>query len=144
MDIGQVLLWIVFPYSVGAIVAMGMIWQQDIPKDAEEAVGYTIQGKVLVFSVKLLLLLSSISGLAIIFIFGLTDEPVQLLRWLLSMLQFQPDIDLVKNISLLSRAHLITAFLFLLLLAFTNKISYLFKPHLYVKRLCMKLDKRHP
>jgi nitrate reductase gamma subunit len=136
MEMVQVFLWIVYPYTVAAIVAMGLVWQYD---SASEEGARTKASRYLVCTVKALMVLSSATGIAIVLSNSISNEPVQLLRWLISLAQLQPDMDLVMNISILSKVHFIIVFLFLLSLAFTKEIYYLLKPHLYVKKLFLKL-----
>ncbi len=137
------LLWVVFPYMVAAVVAMSLIWQLDITNEGNEKSVKGFKKKLLSYIIWALLLLSSITGLAMVIESGMGNEPAKLLRWLLSMVQFHPDIDMVRNVSLLSRIHFVIAFLFLSFLACSNKLVYLMKPHLYWKRIRTKLVKRH-
>lgn len=65
----------------------------------------------------------------------IANEPVLLLRWLISLAQLRPDMSLVMDVSILSKVHFIFVFLFLLSLAFTKEIYYLLKPHLYLKKI---------
>ena len=141
MEMLQVFLWIVYPYTVAAIVAMGLVWQYD--ESREEGVT-TKAGRLLVYLVKGLMIISTITGITIVLSNNISNEPVQLLLWLLSLAQLQPDMDLIMDISILSKVHFIVVFLFLLGLAFTKEISYLLKPHLYLKKIFLKLhiDKR--
>jgi nitrate reductase gamma subunit len=136
MEWVQVFLWIVYPYTVAAIVAMGLVWQYD---SASEERTRTKASWYLGCTVKALMVLSSATGIAIVLSNSISNEPVQLLRWLISLAQLQPDMDLVMNISILSKLHFIIVFLFLLSLAFTKELYYLLKPHLYVKKLFLKL-----
>ena len=132
MEMYQILLWIVFPYMVLAIVGMGIIWQLDISKGVRSQ---SLPERILTGSLKGLLILCTLTGLAMI---HLSNEFVQMVLWLLSLIQLNPDMNLILSISTLSQAHLIIFFLFLLALAFTNKIAYIIRPHLYLKKLLMK------
>ncbi len=133
------MLWIVFPYTVVAIVGMGLIWQLDTPGGVK---ANSAVEKFLTGSLKGLLILCTVSGLVVIHFY---NEVTQLFLWFLSFIQLQPDMSLIENISFLSQMHIVVVFLFLLGLAFSNKISYLLKPHLYIKALLTKLRyiKRH-
>lgn len=137
MEMLPVFLWIVYPYTVAAIVAMGLVWQYDT---SSEEGATTKVGRFLIWVVKGLMLLSTATGIAIVLSSSISNEPVQLLRWLLSLVQLQPDMNLVMNISILSKVHFIIVFLFLLSLAFTKEIYYLLKPHLYLKKIFLKLQ----
>lgn len=139
MEIYQILLWIVFPYTVVAIVGMGLIWQLDIPSSVSAS---SVSERILTESLKWLLTLCTLTGLVVIHIY---NEFSQVALWFLSLIQLQPDMGLIKNISILSQIHLVIVFLFLLALAFSNKINYVMKPHLYIRNLYTKIHlvKRH-
>lgn len=137
MEMLQVFLWIVYPYTVAAIVGMGIVWQYD--SSCEEG-STTKVGRFLIWIVKGLMFLSTATGIAIVLSSSISNEPIQLLRWLLSLAQLQPDMNLVMDISILSTVHFIVVLLFLLSLAFTKEIYYLLKPHLYLKKIFLKLQ----
>ncbi|MGM0902405.1 MAG: respiratory nitrate reductase subunit gamma [Bacillota bacterium] len=133
------MLWIVFPYTVLAIVGMGLIWQLETPGGGKAK---STSERFFTESLKWLLVLCTLTGLVVIHLY---DEIAQLFLWFLSFIQLQPDMSLIKNISFLSQIHIVIVFLFLLSLAFSNKICYLSKPHLYIKELLLKLHlvRRH-
>lgn len=136
MEMYHLMLWIVFPYSVAAIVGMGLIWQLDVPIGAgDKAISKT--KPITAFLLRVLLLLSTLSGFWMLY---LSEQFVQLLLWLLSLIQFNPDMDLILNSSIIFQVHFIFVFLFFLLLAFTNKVRYLLKPHLCFKSLLSKFE----
>jgi nitrate reductase gamma subunit len=137
MEMLQVFLWIVFPYTVAAILAMGLVWQYD--SSCVEGAN-TKAGRLLLYVVRGLMFISTATGVSIVLTGSISNEPVQLLRWLLSLAQLQPDMDLVLDISILSTVHFIVVFLFLLSLAFTKEIYYVLKPHLYLKKILLKLQ----
>lgn len=137
MEMLQVFLWIVFPYTVAAIVAMGLVWQYD--SSCVEG-SNTKAGQFLLYVVRGLMFISTATGVSIVLTGSISNEPVQLLRWLLSLAQLQPDMDLILDISILSTVHFIVVFLFLLSLAFTKEIYYVLKPHLYLKKILLKLQ----
>ncbi|WP_053361870.1 respiratory nitrate reductase subunit gamma [Bacillus sp. FJAT-27251] len=137
MEIEKLLLWIVFPYMVVAIFGMGVIWQFDTPAGTSAS---SIPERILTRSLKCLLILCTITGVGLI---HFTDEFTRLLLWLLSLLQLRPDLSLILNASLLSKMHFIIVFVFLLALAFTNKMAYIIKPHLYIKRLHIYIKRLH-
>ena len=133
------MVWIVFPYTVMAIVGMGLIWQLQTPNGGKTK---STSERILTGSLKWLLVLCTLTGLVVIHLY---DEITQLFLWFLSFVQLHPDMSLIKDISLLSQVHIVIIFLFLLSLAFSNKIGYLSKPHSYLKELVLKLNlvKRH-
>ncbi|RSD29371.1 respiratory nitrate reductase subunit gamma [Mesobacillus subterraneus] len=137
MEMLQVFMWIVFPYTVAAIVAMGIVWRYDAA--GEEAAAST-SGKILVYVVKGLMAASTATGIVIVLSSKISDEPILLLKWLVSLAQLEPDLTLILDISILSKVHFIVVFLFLLSLAFTKEFYYLFKPHLYLKKKILKLQ----
>ncbi|MFT9596601.1 respiratory nitrate reductase subunit gamma [Mesobacillus sp.] len=136
MEMLQIFLWIVYPYSVAAIVAMGLVWQYDASREEGTR---SKAGRLLLVVVKTLMVASTATGIAIVFSSSIAYEPVLLFRWLISLAQLQPDMSLVMGISILSKVHFIIVFLFLLSLAFTKEIYYLLKPHLYIKKIFLKL-----
>lgn len=136
MEMLQIFLWIVYPYSVAAIVAMGLVWQYDASREEGTR---SKAGRFLLVIVKTLMAASTATGMAIVFSSSIAYEPVLLFRWLISLAQLQPDMSLVMDVSILSKVHFIIVFLFLLSLAFTKEIYYLLKPHLYIKKIYVKL-----
>lgn len=136
MEMVQILLWIVYPYSVAAIVGMGLVWQYDSAGDDDAE---SKASRYLACTVKALMVLSTGTGIAITLSGSVSNEPLLLLRLLISLAQLQPDMELVMNMSILSKVHFIFVLLFLLSMAFTKEIYYLVKPHLYVKKLYLKL-----
>lgn len=137
MEMLHIFLWIVYPYSVVAIVAMGLVWQYDASREEGTR---SKAGRLLLGIVKLLMAASTATGIAIVLSSSIAYEPVLLLRWLISLAQLQPDMSLVMDVSILSKVHFIVVFLFLLSLAFTKEIYYLLKPHLYLKKIFLKLQ----
>lgn len=137
MEMLQIFLWIVYPYSVAAIVAMGLVWQYDASREEGTR---SKAGRFLLVVVKTLMAASTATGMAIVFSSSIAYEPVLLFRWLISLAQLQPDMSLVMDVSILSKVHFIIVFLFLLSLAFTKEIYYLLKPHLYIKKIFLKLQ----
>jgi nitrate reductase gamma subunit len=139
VEIDKMLLWIVFPYMVVAIFGMGVIWQFDAPEGSRSS---SVPERILSGSLKWLLILCTITGLGLI---HFSDEFSQMLLWLLSLLQFRPDMNLILSASLLSQTHLIIVFVFFLALAFTNKMAFIIKPHLYIRNLRIKFPiyRRH-
>ncbi|CAM3772773.1 NarG-like domain-containing protein [Mesobacillus thioparans] len=137
MEMHQMFLWIVYPYTVVAIVGMGIVWRYDASRGEESR---STAGKFLLLVVKVMMAASTATGLAIVLSSSMADELVLLLRWLISLAQLEPDISLILEISVLSKIHFVVVFLFLLSLAFTKEIYYLFKPHQYLKKIYLKLQ----
>jgi nitrate reductase gamma subunit len=137
MELVQLFLWIVYPYSVAVIMAMALVWHYDSDSDDRAA---TRASRYLSCTVKALMLLSTGTGISIFLSGSISDEPVQLLRLMVSSAQLQPEMGLVLDISILSKVHFFLVFLFLLSLAFTKEFYYLLKPHLYVRKLFLKLN----
>lgn len=137
MEMLHIFLWIVYPYSVVAIVAMGLVWQYDASREEGTR---SKAGRLLLGVVKILMAASTATGFAIVLSSSIAYEPVLLFRWLISLAQLQPDMSLVTDVSILSKVHFIVVFLFLLSLAFTKEIYYLLKPHLYLKKIFLKLQ----
>jgi nitrate reductase gamma subunit len=133
----QMFLWIVYPYTVVAIVGMGLVWRYDSSRDEEAR---STAGKLLLMVVKVMMAASTATGIAIVLSSSMADEPLLLFRWLISLAQLQPDISLILEISILSKIHFVVVFLFLLSLAFTKEIYYLLKPHQYLKKIYLKLQ----
>lgn len=134
----QILLWIVFPYTVLAIVGMGLVWQYDTGKEDSEQTTLIKSNPFLSGMVGTLMILTIVSGFLMVLFYSIADEPQQLFKWFISVLQLKPDMNLILDISILSQAHFIIFFLFLLGLAFTDKVSYLLKPYVYMKNLIVR------
>lgn len=136
----HLMIWLIYPYVVIAILAMGLLWQNDPIKDSSEDVTETIRiSKSVKFTLKSLIVLCVFSGAAIFFVYGMSNEPKQLLYWVISLITLQPKTDIVLNISLLSQIHIMLLFTFVLVLSFTSHVKYIIKPHLFFRNLHMKL-----
>ncbi|MCM3667453.1 respiratory nitrate reductase subunit gamma [Mesobacillus maritimus] len=129
MEIDQILLWIVFPYSVVAVVGMSLIWQLEANGTGSKR---STGDRILTGSLKWLFVLGMLTGLVVTHFY---QETAQLYVWGKSLIQLQPDMSVINNISFLSQVHVIIVFSFLLGLAFSSHIRYLMKPHLYIKAL---------
>lgn len=138
MEMLYILLWIVYPYCAAAIFVMGLVWHYDAATMQEGQ--WLKPSRLLRGTVKCLLALSFVTGIAIVVAGGVTKEPQQLFRWVVSLVQFQPDLKLIENISILSQVHFILVTAFLLGLSFTNNVSYLVKPHLYIKKKIKRIN----
>ena len=127
MEIEKMLLWIVLPYMVAAILAMGMIWRYDAAGSSKTT---SFTQKILSRSIICLLGLCTATGLGMI---HFSEDFSRLLDWLISLLQFRPDMNLIEGATLLSQFHVIILMVFVLALAFTNNMGYILKPHLLIK-----------
>ncbi|MBA4536479.1 respiratory nitrate reductase subunit gamma [Bacillus aquiflavi] len=139
MEILQIILWIVYPYFAIAILGMGLVWRFDDDVNYIENPPYSVRAsKILKCTVKSLLLLSLFSGISVFIFRSITNEPLLLFYWFVSLVQLNPDMDLIMNISILSRTHLLFLFTFLTMTSLTSYITYLIKPHLYIKNRLIK------
>lgn len=133
MDLLQVMLWLVYPYAVVAILGMGFIWKANTPIEQEKQgilrLGYTFLNRTTIG----LMILSFASGLAVIMFNGLANESAKLYQWVLSLIYLDPDMDLLRSISFLSRTHFLLLLTFLVLLPFSKYIRYLW-PARYMTR----------
>jgi nitrate reductase gamma subunit len=133
MEMLHVVLWLIYPYTIMVIIGMSLVWQYDIAKVLEDADVNLKTSQALRKAITSLLCLSSITGIAVLFSSSMPNDPEHLFDWLLSLLQFHPDLSVIMNISILSQVHLFLVLTLLLLLSFTKYISYLFIPHHIIK-----------
>lgn len=133
MEMLHVILWMIYPYSVVAIVVMGLVWQYDMAKVFDNKEVELKTNRLLRKIVTCLIILSILSGIAVLFFSNISHEPQKLFNWVLSLLRLQPDMELIMNISILSQIHLLIVLTLLLVLSFTKYISYLFNPTRYLK-----------
>ncbi|MBM4764226.1 hypothetical protein GNT69_18340 [Bacillus sp. B15-48] len=135
MEMYEILLWVVFPYTVLAIVGMGLIWHR------QNSCGSKGQ-RLLTGVINSLFILSTVSGLAMIYF---SNEYAQFFLWLISLIKLNPDMSLITTISVLPKVHFLITLFFLLGLAFSNKIVYVLKPHLFIKNFIIRYQvaKRH-
>lgn len=140
VEIVHLMIWLIYPYGVIAILAMGLLWQNDpikgSPPDGSETMRFSKSIKI---TLRCLIFLCVFSGVAIIFIYGMSNEPKQLLNWVISLVTLQPNTDIILSISLLSQIHVVLLFTFVLVLSFTSHVKYIIKPHLFVRNLRMKM-----
>ncbi len=141
-----IVIWVIFPYTVLAIVGMGLVWQYNEVALSEEDLSYFNPCCFINKLLKGLLVLTCLSGFAMVAFSAFSNEPIRLFQWVMSLVLLQPDMELVMNISIYSQVHFFVVCFFLLILAFTNKVAYLFKPHLYLMEVLIKLSyvKKHP
>jgi nitrate reductase gamma subunit len=133
MEMLHVVLWMIYPYSVLAILGMGIVWQYDMAKVIEDTEVELKTGQFLRRTITSLTGLSFLTGIAVMLFSNITNDPEALFQWVLSLLRFNPDVNLIMNISILSQVHLLLVLTLLLVLSFTKYISYLFSPHQFLK-----------
>lgn len=142
MEIVKVILWTIYPYSIMAIIGMGLVWQYDLTKVAENKHGKSKASIILKNTIISLSFLCLITGIAVVFYSNMTNDTEQLISWSLSLLRFNPDINGIMNITILTQIHLLLVLTLLLVLSFTKYITYLFKPHHFFKlQLVKKFNK---
>ncbi|MFE8700347.1 respiratory nitrate reductase subunit gamma [Cytobacillus sp. FJAT-54145] len=134
----HIILWIIYPYSVVAILGMGIVWQIDATKIHEEHCSIMEENPILRRTVWSLMTLSILSGIGVVIFYSISDEPLRLFHWVVSLIALAPDMELIKNISYLSRIHLMLLLTFLLMLSFSRQISYFLRPHRYFKKYILK------
>lgn len=138
MDMLHVILWMIYPYTVVAILGMGLVWQYDMEKVVEGSQVELKTNQTLKRSITSLMGLCLITGIAVFIFSSIANEPRQLFNWVLSLLRLQPDMELIMNISILSQVHLLLVLTLLLVFSFTKYISYLLIPHQLIKVLFLK------
>lgn len=134
MGLLQIMLWLVYPYAVVAVLGMGLIWQAH-PRIEQDDLSpirriYTLLNRTTIG----LMLLSFLTGTAVILFNSMTDEPEKLFYWVRSLVYLDPDLDLISSVSLLSRTHFLLLLTFLFLLPFSKYIRYLWPPRLFSKQ----------
>lgn len=125
--------WLVYPYTVAAVLGMGIVWQYESFAMFEEM--QVKSGVILNRIVKLLWLFTTLTGCGLIVFYRSTDDLPNMLQWLLGFLHFSPDLSLLKHASILLQIHLLLLFTFLLFFSFTKYVSVLFKPLHLLKAL---------
>lgn len=138
MDLLQIFLWLIYPYVVVAIVGMGWIWRVDTKNNDDEKVSFKKRSLFLNRIIISLMFLSFSTGVGVILFNSITNEPEKLFHWVKSLVYLEPDMDLIRSTSFLSRTHFILLLTFLLLLSFSTYIGYVAKPFLYVKEIWEK------
>lgn len=142
MEMLHVVLWLIYPYTIMVILGMGLVWQYDIAQVLEDADVNLKTSQFLRKTITGLMGLSFITGIVVIFSSSMPNDPENLFNWFLSLVRFNPDINVIMNISILSQVHLFLVLTLLLLLSFTKYISYVFIPHRYIKfQLVKKINK---
>lgn len=132
--------WLVYPYTVAAVLGMGIVWQYDTPDQFDRM--ERKPGRVLNTIVKVLWLLTTLTGIGLIAFSRATEELSTMFGWLKGFLHFSPDMELLMHASLLLRIHLILLFTFLLFFSFTKYVSIVFKPFHVLKTLSIEKERR--
>lgn len=142
MEMLHVVLWMIYPYTIMAILGMGLVWQYDMAKVLEDSEMELKTSQLLQKTITSLFLLCLVTGIAVIFFSSMTNDTEQLFNWVLSLLRFNPDLNVIMNISILSQVHLLLVLTLLLVLSFTKYLSYLFIPRQFLKiQLVKKINK---
>lgn len=125
--------WLVYPYTVAAVLGMGVVWQYESLAMFEEM--QVKSGAILNRITKLLWLFTTLTGIGLIAFYRSTDDLPNMAQWLLGFLYFSPNLSLLKHASVLLQIHLLLLFTFLLFFSFTKYVSVLFKPLYILKAL---------
>jgi nitrate reductase gamma subunit len=142
MDMLHVIIWMIYPYTVVAILGMGLVWQYDMEKVVEGSQVELKTSQTLKRTITSLMGLCLITGIAVFIFSSIANEPRQLFHWVLSLFRLQPDMELIMNISILSQVHLLLVLTLLLVFSFTKYISYLFIPHQFIRVLFLKKNNK--
>lgn len=133
MNMLQIILWLVYPYAVVAILGMGLIWKANPPVYQEEQESVKKYHIFLNRTTIGLMFLSFGSGIVILLFNGIANESAMLYQWVLSLINLDPNMELIRSISFLSRTHFLLLLTFLLLLPFSKYICYLWPPSFMTK-----------
>lgn len=123
MEIFNMILWVIYPYTVLIIVMMGRLWKCDFSQLYKGNKIFESIGTVLFIVVKALLWLSLLSGAASLFVSGVGNDLLDMLYWGISFISFRPNTDLIEKMSLLTQLHMMVLFTFFLVLSFTMFFS---------------------
>ena len=134
MEIVQIFLWVIYPYMVAVIFAMGLVWNCDTTELYEENHQFIRKSKAFRLTVKSLMFLSVSTGIITVLMYGVEQDTVHLFQWMISVLSLHPEIQLIEKLSLLTRMHVVLVLTFLLMVSFTKYINYLLHPLLYLKK----------
>ncbi|WP_071393883.1 respiratory nitrate reductase subunit gamma [Bacillus tuaregi] len=119
MELLKMILWVIYPYTVLIIVMLGRLWKCDFTELYNENKILERLGMGLFIAVKALLWLSLLSGVASLLVSGMRNDLMEMLYWGISFISFQPNTDLIEQMSLLTQLHLMVLFTFFLVLSFT-------------------------
>jgi nitrate reductase gamma subunit len=142
MDLLHLVLWVIYPYAIIVIVGMGLVWQYDTAKVIESNEQEFKTSRLIRKLIQLLSVLCLISGMAVIGFAKINHDPTQLFNWTISLLKFNPNIEFIKQISIISQVHLFLVLTLLFVLSFTKYISLIFNPHqLIMIQFAKKINK---
>ncbi|WP_153124878.1 respiratory nitrate reductase subunit gamma [Peribacillus tepidiphilus] len=134
MDLLQMMIWVIYPYVVVAILGMGIVWQYDEKHVEGNACSKkNLKLKLQKWIIKGLFLMSFLTGAGIIHFYSMVSEPKKLFLWVMSLIQLNPDMDIIKSISILSQAHVVLLMTLLLVLSFSHYLRFFLKPHRWLK-----------
>lgn len=140
MGIFQASLWMIYPYMVAVIFTMGIVWNCDTTELYGDNNKVIRKSNVFRQTVKGFLFLSTATGIAILVFNGFDKESIHLFQWLVSLIQLRPDMELIMNLSILARMHIVLVLTSLLMLSFTKYINYLLHPLLYYRKQNLKIS----
>jgi nitrate reductase gamma subunit len=136
MEIFHWFAWLIYPYTVAAVFGMGIVWQYGSPGIFQEIAPKMSQ--FLNWFVKSLWLLTTVTGIGLILFYRSTGDLSNMFEWLISLLHFRPEFELLKSASILTQVHLLLLFTFLLFISFTKYISFISKPCQFIKAITKK------
>src|SRR5690554_5355389 len=136
MDFLEMAIWLVYPYLVIAILGMGLIWQINVPLTAvnHDYKKSLFMQKFFNRFLMILLILSIITGIGVIIFYNVTDDPLLIFHWVMSLISLNPQLEIIESISTLSRTHLFFLSTFLCMVAFSSKLRKIFKPLRFFKK----------
>lgn len=134
------LLWMIYPYMVVVIFAMGIVWNCDTTELFQNNNKLNRKSSAFRKTVKGLMFLSIASGIAILLFYGIEKDSIRLFQWLVSLVSLRPDMELISNLSVLSRMHIILVLTFLLMLSFTKYINYMLHPLFHYRKQSVKIS----
>jgi nitrate reductase gamma subunit len=140
MGIIQALLWMIYPYMVAVIFTMGIVWNCDTTELYRGNNKANRKSNAFRHAVKGFIFLSTATGISILLFNGFDKESIQLFQWLVSLILLRPDMELIMNLSILARMHIVLVLTSLLLLSFTKYINYLLHPLLYYRKQSLKIS----
>lgn len=136
----QTLLWMIYPYMVAVIFAMGIVWNCDTTELFQNNIKLNRKSNVYRKTVKGLMLLSIATGISILIFNGFEKDSIHLFQWLVSLLSLRPDMELIYKLSILSRMHIILVLTCLLMLSFTKYINYILHPFFHYRKQSINMS----
>ncbi|MEQ6376693.1 respiratory nitrate reductase subunit gamma [Bacillaceae bacterium S4-13-56] len=126
LSMGQLIIWVVFPYSALMVFLMGLIWKYDRgTEDTKKALHPLCS--VAVYSS---LIIQSILTASLI-----VSEGFSWLKWYVSFGLFQPETELLVQASYMLQVQVVISFLILFILPFTRFIVFVRVPKREVQQL---------